>query len=249
MTPPEPAILTGLHLVEVVLRHGRARPSEVVVLRGGSSRGLSRLVRLAETSAVPVRWLEPDGMRELTGGAAEVAAVLARRDAPRLEDVLTDNAGPVLAVVVEGVEDPHNLGDILRTALAAGATLAVLDSHARSMSRDALARSSAAASECLPLVFTDDLAAELDALNARDVTTVATTPSGGEDLFDAALGDRIALVIGGEHRGLSKHILDKCQRHVTIPTSSAVQSLSAAASAAVVLFEAVRRRSGSRRSP
>ena len=242
MSPPDVTILTGTHLVEAVLRHGRAQPSEIAVLRGGSARGLSRIVKLAQSLGIAVRWLEEDAMRELTGQSVEIAAVLAERPEAHAEDVLTDDGAPLFAIAVEGVEDPHNLGDILRTALAAGVDFAIVDQHAANMPREMLARSSAGASECLPLVFTRDLAGELATLSAHGVAVCAATCGDGEDLFQADFPARVAFVVGGEHRGLSKHVLDRCDRHVTIPTSPAVQSLSAAASAAVILFEAARKR-------
>ncbi|KPJ52134.1 MAG: hypothetical protein AMS16_06825 [Planctomycetes bacterium DG_58] len=245
MSPPDAAILTGTRLVEIVLRHGRRKPVEIVVLKEGSARGLSRVVRLAEETRIPVRWLDADVMHEFTGRpSAEIAAVLGEREALRTEDLLTDDAAPALVLVLEGIEDPHNLGDILRTALAARVDLVILDEHAGAMPRDLLARSSAAASECLPLVFTGNLANELDVLHARRVTTTAAVPTGGENLFEARFPERLAPVVGGEHRGLSKRVLDKCRRRVTIPTSPEVQSLSAASSAAVMLFEVVRKRGG-----
>ena len=250
MSPPDAPILTGTRLVEIVLRHGRMKPVEIVVLKGGSARGLARVVRLAEETHIPVRWLDVNVMHELTGEpSAEVAAVLGDRETLRTENLLTNNAAPVLVLALEGIEDPHNLGDVLRTALAARVDLVILDQHARAMPRDVLARSSAAASECLPLVFTGDLATELDIFHARGVTTTAAVATGGENLFEAKLPPRLALFVGGEHRGLSRRVLDKCRRRVTIPTTPEVQSLSAASSAAVLLFEAGRQRRRSNGTP
>jgi len=235
-------VITGIHLAETLLRCGRTRPEEVSVLRGGSARGLARVVKLAEREGPPVRWVDASTMQELTGNpSTEIALTLAERETLQLEDALPDDGTSALGLVLEGVEDPHNVGEILRTAWAAGVRLAVLEAHAACLARDVLARSSAGASECLPIVFTDDLVGSLGTLDALSVETVAAMPDASERLFDAAFSERVVVVVGGEHRGLSRHVTDACKRHVTIPTTGEVQSLSATSSAAVILFELVRR--------
>lgn len=240
----DPIILRGMALVETVLRHGRPGVLELAVVRGGSASGLARVVRLAESAGVPVRWVERAETETAAGEEpVEVALTLAERTPTPLDEAVPAGApGPVLLVVMAGVEDPHNLGTILRTALAAGAAAVVLEKHASNLPRDVVARSSAGASECLPLVLADDLALTLEALEAKSVTTVAAACAEGEDLFSAKLPERIALVIGGERRGISRRVLEACRRTVTIPTAEAVQSLPAAAAAAIAMFEIVRRR-------
>ncbi len=226
MSLVDPVILTGAALVEAVLRHGRAKPEELIVPRGGSTRGLARLVSTAESKGVPVRWTE-----EAEGG---VSLRLGLREADPL-------GTPSLVLAIEGIEDPHNLGDVLRTAFAAGADAAVLDAHARAMPRDLVARSSAGASECLPLVFADTIAHALAELRALGVEPMAATAEGGEDAFRAKWPARVALVVGGERRGLSRATLDACPRRLTLPMRNEADSLSAAAGAAVLLFEWARR--------
>ena len=238
-------LITGNHLADVVLRYGRGAVGELVVVRGGSSRGLARVVKLAERSRVPVRWVDADAMRRLTGEAsADIALTLAERKPTVVDDVLPPAPDPALLLVLEGVEDPHNVGEILRTAWAADVHVVVLEHHAAAMPRDLLARSSAGASECLPLVFSANLPATLRSLRRFSVETLAASPEADERLFDVEFPDRVAVVVGGEHRGLSRAVASACARHVTVPTAREVQSLSASSSAAVMLFEMVRRRGG-----
>ena len=239
MSKPETVILAGTRLVEVVLRHGSCKPEEIVVLRGGSARGLSRLVELAESRDVSVRWVDAEAMRKLapTGAPAEIAAAMGPREDLALDRAVPPAPAGALLLALAGVEDPHNLGMILRTARAAGAHAVILEERARNMPRDIVARSSAGASECLPLVFTSDLAQTLDELRALSVETVAAACENGENLFHAKLSARLAFVVGGVRRGLGRKVEDACARRVTIPMSGEVQSLSAAAAAAVLLFE------------
>ncbi len=129
---------------------------------------------------------------------------------------------------------------MLRSALAAGAGAAVLDAHAREMPRDLVARSSAGASECLAITFADDLAAELNRLRSLGIEPVAAAAEGGDDAFRMKWPAKVALVIGGERRGLSRAVLAACPRRVTVPMSGGLQSLSASAGAAVLLFGAAR---------
>ena len=246
MSMAEPVILSGAHLVETVLRHGRARPDELLVLRGGSSKGLSRLATLAESKGVKVRMV--DEMAALAGVAhppsdaavpSDVSLALPGREP-------ADLASPSLVLACEGIEDPRNLGDVLRSAFAAGADSAVLDAHAREMPRDVVARSSAGASECLAVAFAEDLPAELARLRSLGVEPVAAVAEEGEDAFRMKWPAKLALVIGGERRGLSGGVLAACPRRVTIPMAKGAQSLSASAGAAVLLFEIARFRGGSR---
>lgn len=238
-------VVTGAHLVETLLHFGRTRLAEVLILRGGSARGLARIAGLADTAGVPVRWLDSAGMRKATSeDGPQVAAALAERGTVELESVVPSAPTPASLLVVEGVEDPFNLGMILRTALAAGVSAAVLDEHARAMSREALARSSAGASECLPLVFSEDIPVTIAGLGKFSVTSVAAVPEGGVNLFEARLAERVAIIVGGERRGLSKHLLATVMVKVTIPMSRELESLPAVVGAAVMLYEVLRRREG-----
>jgi tRNA G18 (ribose-2'-O)-methylase SpoU len=208
---------------------------------GAAARAAGRAGACGSPRGLGERWVERAETETAAGEEpVEVALTLAERTPTPLDEAVPAGApGPVLLVVMAGVEDPHNLGTILRTALAAGAAAVVLEKHASNLPRDVVARSSAGASECLPLVLADDLALTLEVLEAKSVTTVAEACAEGEDLFSAKLPERIALVIGGERRGISRRVLEACRRTVTIPTAEAVQSLPAAA---IAMFEIVRRR-------
>ena len=246
MSQPNQSIVTGPFLVETLLRHGRVAPVEVTVVKGGSSRGLSRIVKRAESASVPLRWVSRDGMRELTCEEGhEVAATLGEHKVLTSSALLAEAPEPAFLLALEGIENPHNVGAILRTAWAAGVDGVVLVGHARSLPRDVLARSSAGASECLPLVFAQDFLATLRLLGDAGITCVAADPASKQDLFEADLPERLALVVGGEHRGLSRSVLDTCEVRVRLPMGKAVQSLPAATSAAVMLYEVVRRRTAS----
>jgi 23S rRNA (guanosine2251-2'-O)-methyltransferase len=230
----DPVILSGARLVEVALRHGLARPVELVVLRGGSSRGLARLVADAESKRVPVRFVDAAELDRME--SRDVALALGPRETATLESALSASPARALVLALEGVEDPHNLGAILRAAAAFGANAAVLDRHAREMPRDVVARASAGASECLAIVFADDLSRALDGLRALDVECVAATADDATSAFEMQWPARACLVIGGERRGLSRATLDACPRRVTIPMAPTVDSLPAVVSASALLF-------------
>ena len=176
MSMAEPVILSGAHLVETVLRHGRARPDELLVLRGGSSKGLSRLATLAESKGVKVRMV--DEMAALAGVAhppsdaavpSDVSLALPGREP-------ADLASPSLVLACEGIEDPRNLA----------------------------------------VAFAEDLPAELARLRSLGVEPVAAVAEEGEDAFRMKWPAKLALVIGGERRGLSGGVLAACPRRVTI---------------------------------
>ena len=247
MSLADPVILSGARVADAVLRHGLAKPAELVVLRGGSSRGLARLVSTAESKGVAVRFVDAAEMELLTAGESrDVALSLGLREDVALDSAVPAPPAPALVLALEGVEDPHNLGAILRAAVAFGVDAAVLDGHAREMPRDVVARASAGMSECLPLVFADDLAHSLAELAAFGVESIAAEAEGGTAAFAMIWPARACLVIGGEHRGLSRSVLEACPRRVSIPMSPAVQSLPAVVAASVLVFEAARGRTAAK---
>jgi TrmH family RNA methyltransferase len=166
------------------------------------------------------------------------AVGIARRSLATLESVA---AGTPLVVVAHALQDPGNVGGIMRTAEAAGATAFVATpSTADPFGWKAL-RGSMGSALRLPIVRAD-IEATLDTLSRAHIQTVALAPRGGRALFEADLRGPVALILGGEGAGLPAEVLRQVGQRVTIPMRGLVESLNVGVAAALVLYEACRQR-------
>ena len=149
-------------------------------------------------------------------------------------------------LLIEDVQDPGNVGSMLRTAAAAGAAHVLISKHSAFAWSPKVLRAGQGAHFCVDIHEDIDLPAWADAHRAAGGEVIATVASGGESLHRASLRGRLAVAIGNEGSGLSAPLLATATRRVTIPMQRGVESLNAGAAAAVVLFECVRQRSAAR---
>jgi 23S rRNA (guanosine2251-2'-O)-methyltransferase len=239
-------LVWGLHAVRVALADAPERVLELWVLDGRSDRRMETLLALAREHGIacqPVRRETLDRMAEGAphqGVAARVtpAPALDEDDLERLLDRLD---GPPLLLVLDGVQDPHNLGACLRTADAAGAH-AVIVPRDRAAGLTAAARKAAAgAAESLPLVRVVNLARCLRRLKARGIWLVGAE-AGAAPALAADLRGPLALVLGGEGGGLRRLTRETCDLLVSLPMHGRVESLNVSVAAGVLLYLALERR-------
>jgi 23S rRNA (guanosine2251-2'-O)-methyltransferase len=239
--------LVGRRPVLEALRAGRP-VSRVLVSRTAHVRGpLRTIVDEARARRVPVQVVDPRRLDALGGGAPHqgVAALGAVEALVDLEDLLrqvrAQNQAPFF-VVLDGVEDPHNLGAIIRTAEAAGAHGVVIPRRRAAGLGPAVARAAAGATAYLPVAGVGNLPAALEHLKAHGVWVIGADASAPERYDAVSLAPPIALVLGGEGRGLHRLVRDRCDRLVRIPLRGRVESLNVSVAAALLLFEVTRRR-------
>ncbi len=147
-------------------------------------------------------------------------------------------------MVLDGVEDPRNLGAVIRAAAAAGADGLFLPSHGAAGLTAACAKASAGAVERLPIARVGNVVSFLKTLKERGIWVAGLDPQGGTPWTGFDLTLPVALVVGGEGRGLRRLARETCDVLLSIPLRSEVESLNLAVAAGVALFEAVRQRSG-----
>ncbi|HEX2484741.1 MAG TPA: 23S rRNA (guanosine(2251)-2'-O)-methyltransferase RlmB [Myxococcota bacterium] len=242
----EPVV--GFHPVREALRARRRRLRRLVVRSGLRRPELGELRGLARAAGVPVEELDADALARLAPGARTQGLVLEAGPLPPvpLEELFAAGpAGGRCLVALDGVEDPQNVGALLRAADAAGASGAILpERHAPPLGA-AVSRASAGALEHLPIARVVNLARALGQAKERGFWVVALDPEGGEDLFaapDRVFEGDLALVVGGEEQGVRHGIRRLADHRVSIPMRGRVHSLNVAAAAAVALFEWARRR-------
>ncbi len=229
------------------LEAGRAL-ERIVIARGRHGERIEELVQLARARGVPVRF-ENRGQVDRLAGTREhqgVVALAAAKPAVGLEDLLRKTArqGPQqgLLVLLDGVEDPQNLGAVVRTSLAAGADGVVIPERRAAGPTDSVARASAGALAHLPVARVTNLARAMEELKGAGYWLVGLEEHAEKSYTEADFTGAVAIVLGGEGKGLHELVRKRCDFLVSIPTTGPVRSLNVSVAAGIVLFEAVRQR-------
>jgi 23S rRNA (guanosine2251-2'-O)-methyltransferase len=220
----------------------------VLVARGRHGERLDALVQLARRHNVPVRFEEREQVDRASGTREHqgVVAFAAAKPPATLEDLLrVSDAGPGLIVLLDGVEDPHNLGAVIRTSLAAGARGVVIAERRAAGLTDAVARAAAGALEHLPVARVPNLARAMEEVKEAGYWLVGLDERSDKKLTDLDLTVPTGIVLGGEGKGLHELIRTRCDFLASIPTSGPVRTLNVSVAAGIALFEAVRQRTRS----
>jgi len=235
-------LIYGINPVLEALRAGKVTAIRVAER---SSERIATLIRLAERGGVSVHTVGPADLDRATRGAAHQGVVADARDAGRLTvgDLVRQASGAPLIVVLDGIEDPQNVGAILRSVDAAGADGVVRQSRHAAALGGAAAKASAGALAHVKIADVVNIARALETLKEAGVWTVGLAGDAPKryDRIDYTLPT--ALVVGAEGAGLRRLVRERCDWLVSIPMQGHVQSLNASVAAAIALFEAVRQRS------
>lgn len=244
--------LTGIHAVREALEAGRAF-ERIVIARGRQDTRVEEIVQLARGRNIPVRFEDRGQLDRLADSKDHqgVVAIAAARAAATLEDILAAaKAGAArgergLIVLLDGVEDPHNLGAIIRTALAAGAHGVVIPERRAAGLTDTVARASAGALSHLPVAKVTNLVRAMEELKEQGYWLVGLDERADKSYTEADYSSPVGIVLGGEGKGLHELTRKRCDFVVSLPTTGPVKSLNVSVASGVVLFEALRqRRSG-----
>lgn len=238
-------VIYGLNSVSEALKT-RGRAFEWVgVAKERHDLRLQRVIEECRRISVPVRFLprvELDRMAA-TGAHQGVVAVTSAKQYADLDDVVASKRGEYsLVVVLDGVEDPHNLGAILRTADAAGANGVVIPERRAAGITGTVAKASAGASEHLPVAKVTNVARTLEELKAKNIWTVGLDERGPRNYDGVDYNMDCAVVLGAEGKGLHDLVKKKCDFLVSIPMLGTVPSLNVSVAAGVVLYEIARQR-------
>lgn len=233
-------VLAGIHPVREALS-AHLPIERVVVARGASGARLQEIIDLCRQRGIPVRFEQKRVLDRLTGetphqGVVAVGAVERYADA----DEVFSSAR--LVVVLDGVEDPHNLGAIVRTAHASGADAVVIGQRRAAGLSEAVAKAAAGALAWLPVVRVVNIAQALDRLKERNFWIYGLDERGREAYDQVELREPAALVLGSEGKGLHQHVRKRCDFTVRIPLAGRIASLNVSVAAGVMLFEWRRRR-------
>src|SRR5215467_1275149 len=240
-------VLSGLHPVAEALRS--KRPLErLLVAQGAGGPRLQEIIDLARRMSVPVRFEPRTALDRLAGSPAH-QGVVALGAAQKYADLDRAAEGSQLVVVLDGVEDPHNLGAIIRTAHAAGANSLVIPERRAASVTDVVAKAAAGALEHLPVARVTNINRTLESLKERGFWIYGLDERGTESYDAVQYGSPTAFVLGGEGKGLHEQVRKHCDMLVRIPMAGKISSLNVSVAAGVILFEWKRRRSGGPEKP
>ena len=233
------SILSGIHPIAEALRAGR--PLErILVVKGAGGARLQEIIDQARQAGVPVRF-EPRAALDRLAGSPAHQGVVAMGAAQKYGDLDATPSADLL-VVLDGVEDPHNLGAIIRTAHAAGAGGVVIPERRAAGVTDVVAKAAAGALEHLPIIRVTNLNRALEDLKKRGFWIYGLDERGSEDYDRVEYAMPTVLVLGAEGKGLHEQVRKHCDALVRIPMSGKIASLNVSVAAGVVLFEWKRRR-------
>src|SRR5512137_751965 len=234
--------------VRELLRAGAEGVTELWLAEGGERpRAFADLEKVARERGAKVRVAPRSKLDRLAGVTQHqgIVAVVADYRYRELDEILAaagESGRPPLLVLLDGVEDPHNLGAVVRSAHALGAHGVVIPRDRAASVTPAAAKASAGAVEHMAVARVTNLARTIEELKEDGVWAVAAVPDADQDLASVDLRGPTALVIGGEGQGIRPLVRKSCDHAARIPMAGRVGSLNASAAAAIALYEATRQR-------
>ncbi len=233
------ALRAGRPINKILIAQGVVQPAVVV-----------EILRLAKEAGALVERVDRRAIDRLstTGRSQGVVALVAVKTYANLDQLLEIGrirGEPPLLILLDGIQDPHNLGAIIRTADGAGVHGVVIPGRRAAGLTASVARSSAGAVEHVPVARVGNLSNALARLAKDNIWTVGIDPSGSSDYTEVDYRQATAIVIGAEGKGLSRLVKERCDILASVPMRGKVASLNASVAAALVMYEAMRQRNPS----
>jgi len=226
-----------------VLKTSPQRLNKIYLQKEGGRRPIGKIVSLAKVHHVPCLFVPKQALDGLAPHHQGVVALVAAKEFVSLGDILSDTRLPFL-ILLDEIEDPQNLGAILRSAEGAGVDGVILPERRSAGLTEVVAQVSAGALEHLRIARVPNLAQTMDELKEKELWLVGAEGGAGEYFYEFDYTQPVGLVFGSEGKGLRPLIRKKCDKVLSIPLRGKVNSLNVAAAASVFLFEVARQRKG-----
>ncbi|HUS18537.1 MAG TPA: 23S rRNA (guanosine(2251)-2'-O)-methyltransferase RlmB [Terriglobales bacterium] len=238
-------VIYGIHAVEEALRSRGRAFDYVAVAKDRKDAKLQRIVTACREAGVAVRFEDREQLTRIARSQTHqgVVAVAAQKKYDDVEDVLAEKRGEyAFVLVLDGVEDPHNLGALLRTADAAGVDGVVIPERRAVGVNATVVKASAGASEHVPVAKVTNIARTLEQIKEQNIWTVGLDERGTQSYDQLDYKMDCALVLGAEGHGLHDLVRKTCDFLVSIPMLGKVPSLNVSVAGAVVMYEVARQR-------
>ncbi|MDH5600955.1 MAG: 23S rRNA (guanosine(2251)-2'-O)-methyltransferase RlmB [Gammaproteobacteria bacterium] len=238
----------GMHAVQAVLEREPELVSRVWIENSRRDAKAKKLLQLAHDANIKPERVKTDVLNKLVGENANHQGVIAlSKDVPAgnekdLKQLIDNLDIPPFLLILDGVQDPHNLGACLRTADAAGVHAVIAPKDKASGLTAVVRKVACGAAETVPFIQVTNLARTMRDLQQTGIWMIGTSLDTEQDIYQADLSGPLALVLGAEGKGLRRLTAENCDALVKLPMLGTVQSLNVSVSAGVCLYEAVRQR-------
>lgn len=238
--------LTGINAVAEALYGGR-QVKRIYIQEGRSGERIKDIIKLAAEQRIAIQYIAHERLDQMAGNNKHqgVLALVEAYPYASLEDVLklAGNRGEQpFIIILDGIEDPHNLGAIIRTAECAGVHGIIIPKHNAAEITPAVGRASAGAVEHMLVVKTTNLVNTIKELKQNGLWVVGADMEGREDYFRSSIPTPVALVIGSEGHGIRRLVKEHCDLLLRIPLYGKVNSLNASVASALLIYEVMRQK-------
>lgn len=239
------SVIYGRNAVLEALKSGRTI-EKLFVEKPPYTGSLGSIIAKARKEHILIQECEKEKLNDLADGGNHqgVVAACAAVEYVEVEDILkvaADRGEAPFILICESIQDPHNLGAIIRTAECAGVHGVIVSKHHAVGLSDAVAKTAAGALEYVPVAKVSSVAKLIDDLKKQGIWT-ACADMDGSSIYKTDLKGPLALVIGGEHEGITRLVKEKCDFTVSLPMKGKVTSLNASVAAAILMYEAAHQR-------
>lgn len=239
--------VTGMHSVLETLRAEQRLFNKIFIQEKRGGVELHRVLDLAQSLGIPVQYVPRRYLDRLTHGKHHqgVVGVVSPKEYTSLDDLLQRikiDEKPLFLIVLDGVEDPHNLGAIVRTAEGAGVDGVVITERRAVGLTSVVSKSSAGALEYLPVARVVNLFQAIEKIKSSGAWVIGVSERAKQSYDTVDFTRPIALVLGGEGEGIRKRTLEACDEQISIPMRGKVSSLNVSVAAGIVAYEVLRQR-------
>lgn len=232
-------IIYGIHAVEAALRNQSENVLQVFVQQGRNDNRIKKILDIAKNSGVSLQSISNDKLKEKCpkarhqGVVAEIRS--GRSSTITLDDILEKEA--VLLLILDEVQDPHNIGACLRTADAIGVDAVVVSKNRSPALTPVIRNVASGAAETVPYIMVSNIARALDKIKESNVWVVGTSGDADQTIYETRVNNRLALVMGSEGKGMRRLTREACDELISIPMQGTVESLNISVATAVCLYE------------
>ena len=240
-------LVAGRNAVMETLKNGQ-RIDTVYIAKGATGGSIGKIVSMAKEGGYPVKEISSEKLDVMAGSTPHqgVAVTLSAVDYAEVEDILARaeaKGEQPFIIIADEIEDPHNLGALIRTAEIAGAHGVIIPKRRNVGMTSAVFKTSAGAAAHLPVARVSNLASTVDELKEKGIWVYGADME-GQNWCQTDFSGGVALIVGSEGRGMNRLLKDKCDVMVTLPMCGEITSLNASVAGGIIMYEVARQRLG-----
>ena len=235
-------VIFGKNAVKEALRED-IEINKMLLQKEGNISGLGELIRLAKDKKIVIQDVNKRKLDEISEGGNHqgVIVMVSPFKYTEVEELIKDKKNPLL-VILDGIQDPHNLGAIIRTSYAAGVDGIIIPKRRAAAVNSTVVKTSAGYAMHMPIARVTNIAKTIDYLKGNNIWIAGADMGGESSLFNADFKGGLGIVMGNEGEGISRLVKEKCDFIVSIPMKNGVESLNASVAASLLIYEAYRQR-------